>query len=135
MCDFCGCPSIEPFLQLTDQHVTLLTMADAFALSADPLDLDALRITWDDHRTEEREALEPLAAALGIQDAMTIGRELDGAVDRLLAVPEPDGKALRGAVVGHVDGYEYEVFSQLVMASDPSELEAAARRAAAVRVG
>jgi hypothetical protein len=121
-------------MQLTDQHVTLLMLADAFVLSGDPLDLDALRITWDDHRAEEREGLELLAAALGIQDAVLIGRVLDVAVEALLALDAADPKELRGAVAGHVDGYEYEVFSQLVMAADPSEMEGAARRARAVRV-
>lgn len=133
MCDFCGCPAIEPFMQLTDEHVTLLTMADAFGASGDPLDLDALRVSWEDHRTEERAALEPIAEAIGLHDALAIGRDADAAPDELLSTDEPNAGSVRRAVAGHIDAYEYEVFPQIVMAADPGEIEAAAARAAGVR--
>jgi hypothetical protein len=135
MCDFCGCPAIDPFSFLTDEHVTLLTMADAYASSLDPRDLDALAVIWADHRAEERMALEPLAEALALHDALALAREADAAVDGFVASPDADAKGLRRAVVGHVDTYEYEVFPQLVMAADPDEIDAAARRAAEARVG
>jgi len=42
---------------------------------------------------------------------------------------------LRGAVRDHIDGWEFEVFPQIVLAADPDELEEAARAAATARAG
>ena len=42
---------------------------------------------------------------------------------------------LPGAVRDHIDGWEFEVFPQIVLAADPDELEEAARAAATARAG
>lgn len=133
MCDFCGCPAIDPFSILTDDHQTLLLLADAFGSSGDPRDLDALRVTWDDHRTQERAATEQLAASLSLDDILEIGHALDAPVDALLGPAEPDARELRFVLAHHVDGYEFEVFPALVLPADQPDLDAAARRAAEAR--
>lgn len=134
MCDFCGCPAIDPFSVLTDDHLTLLAMADAYEASCDPLDLDALRVIWDDHRAQERGATEHLAAALSLDDVIAAGHRIDAPLEALLAHAEPNPRELRFAVTDHVDGYEFEVFPALVLPADRQELEGAARAAAGARV-
>lgn len=133
MCDFCGCPAIEPFSVLTDDHLTLLAMTDAYETSIDPLDLDVLRVIWEDHRAQERGATEHLAGVLSLEDVVATGRGIDAALEALLALPEPDPLQLRFAMTDHVDGYEFEVFPALVLPADRSELEGAARAAARAR--
>jgi hypothetical protein len=115
VCDFCGCPAIDPFAVLTDDHQTLLAMAEAYEASGDPRDLDALRVIWDDHRAQERGATSHLAAALALEDVLTIGRGIDAPLDALLALAGPNGRELRFAVTDHVDGYEFEMFPALVL--------------------
>lgn len=135
MCDFCGCPAIDPFSVLSDDHLTLLAMAEAYEASRGPLDLDALRVIWEDHRAQERRATEHLADALSLEDVVATGRGIDAALEALLALAEPDPRQLRFAMTDHVDGYEFEVFPALVMPADQTELEEAARAAAGARVG
>jgi hypothetical protein len=134
VCDFCGCPAIDPFAVLTDDHQTLLAMAEAYEASGDPRDLDALRVIRDDHRAQERGATSNLAAALPLEDVFTIGRGMDAPLDALLAQAGPNGRELRFAVTDHVDGYGFEMFPALVLSADETELEGAARAAAGARV-
>lgn len=125
MCDFCGCPGIEPFATLTDQHVTLMVLAEVLAEGGGAADLEALRVSWDDHRAREG-ALGLLAVRLDLEDVVETAREGDRALDVLLRSPAPDpGTPLR-AVRDHVDAWEFEAFPQLVLAADPDELAAAA---------
>jgi hypothetical protein len=56
-------------------------------------------------------------------------------LETLLGQLDLDGKTLRGAVRDHIDGWEFEVFPQIVLAVDPDELEEAARAAATARAG
>jgi hypothetical protein len=133
VCDFCGCPEIDPFSFLTEEHVTLASLAEAFERGGDLDDLDALAITWDDHRAHERAALEGLAAGLAMGEELELVRPSDEGVETLLAQALPDAKALRLTIVDHADRYEFEVFPHLVLAADDRELEEAAARAAAVR--
>lgn len=133
MCDFCGCPQIDPFSFLTDEHVALAMLAEAFERGGDLADLDALAVTWDDHRAHERVALEGLAAELAMDEDLELVRPSDEAVETLLAQALPDARALRLSVADHADRYEFEVFPHLVLAADDRELADAAARAATVR--
>lgn len=133
MCDFCGCPQIDPFSFLTDEHVTLAMRAEAFERGGDLADLDALAVTWDDHRVHERAALEDLAVELAMGEDLELVRPGDEAMETLLAQALPDAKALRLAVVDHADRYEFEVFPHLALAADDRELAEATARAATVR--
>ncbi|MGE5461450.1 MAG: hypothetical protein ACM3WR_12635 [Solirubrobacterales bacterium] len=133
MCDFCGCPEVDPFSFLTDEHVTLARLAESFERGGDLDDLDTLAITWDDHRAHERAALEDLAAGLAMGEELELVRPSDEAAETLLAQALPDAKTLRFAIVDHADRYEFEVFPHLVLAADDRELAEAAERAAAVR--
>lgn len=74
VCDFCGCPTIDPFSYLTDQHLTLLAVAEAYEESGDPLDLEAVSITWQDHLAAERPAVEHLGRALDLEEVLDRGR-------------------------------------------------------------
>lgn len=132
MCDFCGCPVIEPFASLTDDHATLEVLAELFDEGADPLDLEALRVSWEDHRATQA-AVHSLARSLDLTEALEAGAGEDARLDALLAEPAPDGLALRRAVQGHIESWEFEVFPQLVLAADPDELKEAARGAAMAR--
>lgn len=125
MCDFCGCPAIEPFATLTDQHVTLGVLAEVLAEGGGPADLEALRVSWDDHRAQEA-ALGPLAARLDLEDVVEAARRGDRALEALLRTPAPDPGALLRAVHDHVDAWEFEVFPHLVLAADPDDLTSAA---------
>jgi hypothetical protein len=80
VCDFCGCPHIEPFATLIEDHATLETLAELFAEGRDGLDLEA-----------------------------------------------------RGSVRDHVDGWEFEVFPQIVLEADADELEDTSRAVAVAR--
>lgn len=124
MCDFCGCPAIEPFATLTDQHVTLVVLAEALAEGGGPADLEALRVSWDDHRAQEA-ALGPLAVRLDLEDVVDAARRGDGALEELLRDPAPEPGALLRAVRDHVDAWEFQVFPQLVLAADPDDLAGA----------
>lgn len=132
MCDFCGCPAIDPFSVLTDDHLTLLATG-CLPDVLDPLDLDALRVIWEDHRAQEGGATEHLAGVLSLEDVVATGRGIDAGLEALLALPEPDPRQLRFAMTDHVDGYEFEVFPALVLPADRSDLEGAARAAAGAR--
>ncbi len=125
MCDFCGCPAIEPFASLTDQHVTLVVLAEALAEGGGPADLEALRVSWDDHRAQEA-SLRPLAARLDLEDVLEAGWRGDRALEEHLRAATPDPGALVRAVRDHVDAWEFEVFPQLVLAADPGDLAGAA---------
>jgi hypothetical protein len=124
VCDFCGCPAIEPFATLTDQHATLVVLAEALAEGGGPADLEALRVSWDDHRARE-DGLGPLAVRLDLGDVVEAARRRDGALEELLRDPAPDPLALLRAVRDHVDGWEFEVFPQLVLSADPDDLTGA----------
>ncbi len=126
MCDFCGCPEIEPFATLTDDHVTLDVLAELFDECADPLDLEALRVSWEDHRATQG-ALHSLAQSLDLTEVLEAAAGEDVRLDALLAEAAPDGPALRRAIRGHSEAWEFEVFPQLVLSADPDELEEAAR--------
>jgi hypothetical protein len=53
VCDFCGCPEIEPFAMLTEDHATLDVLARLFAEGGHALDLEVLRVSWEDHRATQ----------------------------------------------------------------------------------
>lgn len=125
MCDFCGCPAIPPFDRLTDDHLTLAAVADAYAGSRDELDLDALRVTWEDHVRVERPAVAYLARELDLEDLLELGRELDARVETALATG--DAAALPRAVAEHAEGYEFEIYSALVLQAADEDLAEAAR--------
>ncbi|HXF35821.1 MAG TPA: hypothetical protein VNO17_01400 [Actinomycetota bacterium] len=121
MCDFCGCPAIEPFATLTDEHVTLLVLAEALVAGGGSADLEALRVSWDDHRARGA-PLDALAAGLELEDVVAAARRVDRALEELLGMPAPDPRALLRAVRDHVDAWEFEVFPQLVLSADPDDL-------------
>jgi hypothetical protein len=128
MCDFCGCPTIPPFDRLTDDHLTLTAVAEAYEQSRDALDLEALRITWADHVAAERPAVAYLAKELDLEDLLEIGRELDARVEAALAT---GGAAeIVRAVADHAEGYEFEIYSALVLQAADEDLAEAARCAA-----
>ncbi|HXF74442.1 MAG TPA: hypothetical protein VNO79_17805 [Actinomycetota bacterium] len=129
MCDFCGCPAIEPFATLTDQHVTLVVLAEVLVDGGGPADLDALRVSWEDHRAVEA-TLGPLAAHLDLEEVVEAARRGDRRLEALLDAPAPDPGDLLRAVRDHLDAWEFEVFPQLVLSADPEELAAAASEAA-----
>lgn len=104
MCDFCGCRAIEPFASLTDDHATLEVLAELFDEGADPLDLEALRVSWEDHRATQA-AVHSLARSLDLTEALEAGAGEDARLDALLAEPAPDGLALRRAVQGHIESW------------------------------
>ncbi len=133
MCDVCGCPELEPFRTLVDDHEALLMLADAYERSGDEADLEALRVVWEDHRRTERVALEGLAGALGMREELSLGAETDEALERVLALAAPDGAALRRTMSDHADAYEYDAFPHLVFAADDRDLEAAAERVDGLR--
>ncbi len=123
MCDFCGCPTIPPFDRLTDDHLTLAAVADAYAATGDERDLDALRITWADHLAMERAAVAYLARELDLEEVVETGRELDARVGSALATG--DARELVRALADHVEGYEFEIYPPLVLqAADEDLLEA-----------
>lgn len=128
MCDFCGCPAIPPFDRLTDDHLTLAAVADAYAASGDELDLDALRISWGDHVAAERPAVAYLARELDLEELSEVGRGLDDRVEAALAAG--DGTALVRAVADHAEGYEFEIYPALVLQAAEEDLAEAARCAA-----
>lgn len=134
MCDFCGCPDTEPFAMLTEDHSTLGTLAELFAEVGDALDLEAMRVSWEDHRATQA-AVRSLARSLGLHELVEAATHRDEVLEALLRRPAPDGKTLRGAVRDHVDGWEFEVFPQIVLAADKDELAEAARAAAIARGG
>jgi len=131
MCDFCGCPTIDPFSYLTDEHLTLAAVAEAYEESGDPLDLDALRITWEDHVAAERPATQHLAKVLDLEDLLEVGRELDARV--AAALDSGDAAALRRALTDHAEGYEFEIYSALVLQAADDDLAEAAALAAGTR--
>lgn len=131
MCDFCGCPTIDPFSYLTDEHLTLVAVAEAYEESGDPLDLDALRIAWEDHVAAERPAVGHLAKTLDLEEVLEVGRELDARVEE--ALRSGDGSTLRRAVSDHAEGYEFEVYSALVLQAADEDLAEAAAFAAGAR--
>ena len=131
MCDFCGCPTIDPFSYLTDEHLTLVAVAEAYEETGDPLDLDALRIAWEDHVAAERPAVEHLAKVLDLEEVLEVGRELDARVEE--ALRSGDGSPLRRAVADHAEGYEFEVYSALVLQAADEDLAEAAAFAAGAR--
>ncbi len=125
MCDFCGCPATEPFATLTDQHVTLVVLAEALVEGGGPADLEALRVSWEDHRAAEA-VLGPLAARLDLEGVVEAARQGDRRLEALLGAPAPDPGELLRAVRDHVDAWEFEVFPQLFLSADPEELAGAA---------
>lgn len=133
MCDFCGCPTIPPFDRLTDDHLTLATVADAYAVTGDERDLDAVRISWQDHVAAERSAVTYLARELDLGELLEVGRELDGRVEAALG--SGDAAELVRAVAAHAEGYEFEIYSALVLQAADEDLAEAARRAAGAGVG
>lgn len=132
MCDFCGCPSIEPFATLTEDHSTMEVLAELFDRNGESIDLGAVRVTWDDHRAAEA-VLEELARRIDLIDVLGIGREQDAGVDSLLSEAAPDAGALLAAIRDHVDTWEFDVFPQLVLSADLEELQETARLAEATR--
>lgn len=131
MCDFCGCPAIDPFSSLTDEHLTLVAVAEAYEETGDPLDLDALRIAWGDHVVAERPAVERLAKILDLEEVLEVGRELDARVEEALRTE--DAAALRRTVMDHAEGYEFEVYPALVLQAADDDLAEAAAVAADAR--
>jgi hypothetical protein len=133
MCEYCGCPDIEPFAMLTDDHATLDLLAELYAGGGNPLDLEAIRVSWEDHLATQF-ALRSLAKELGLDDVIHgEARRPDETVGALLSEPSPDGRALWGAIRGHIEAWEFEVFPRIVLSADPDELEEAAGRTASTR--
>lgn len=132
MCDFCGCPGIEPFATLTEDHGALEALAELFLRNGAVADLEALRVVWADHRRTES-ALGRLAQTLGLPEVLSAGIREDAQVDEVLGRHSPDAGAVWKAIRGHVETWEFEVFPQLVLSAGPDELEAAARSAAGER--
>lgn len=132
MCDFCGCPQIEPFATLTDEHVTLDVLAEVLESSGDERDLDALRVTWDDHLAAQA-GVRSLAEQLGLDRRIAVERDADTRLGALLAKSAPDPRELRRSIRAHVDAWEFEVFPQVVLIADPAELQEAAERTVSVR--
>jgi hypothetical protein len=133
MCKYCGCPEIEPFATLTDEHATLDLLAELYAGGGSSLDLEAIRVSWEDHLASQS-AVRSLARSLDLEDV--IDREAqrpDESLNALLARPVPNGHALWGAIRGHIEAWEFDVFPRVVLSADPAELAEAARDAAAAR--
>jgi hypothetical protein len=127
MCDFCGCPLVEPFATLTAEHGVMLDLAEG-VLRGDPIAFEDLRGLWDEHASRERAALSPLGSVLGLPDVVEAREPDDRALDTMLALPPHDARAIRGAAWDHVDAWEFEVFPHLMMAATEDELEAADAR-------
>lgn len=125
MCDFCGCPAMEPFATLTEEHDRLLMAAERFA-SGNLAELDAFRESWREHRAREHEALQSLVAATGLEMLMTTVEHVDTAMDTILGKRSPAGKALKRAMQDHAGNFEFGLFPHLVFAVDPNALSAAA---------
>lgn len=133
MCEYCGCPQIEPFTTLTDGHVTLDLLAELYAGAGNRLDLEAIRVSWEDHRATQA-AVRSLARSLDLEDVLDgEARRPDESVEALLADPAPNGRALWGAIRGHIEAWEFEVFPRIVLSADADELAAAASEAVATR--
>lgn len=132
MCDFCGCPGIEPFAMLTQDHGVLEALAELFLRNGDAADLEALRAAWAVHRTAES-ALGELARTLGLSDVLAAGIREDARVEDVLRQGGPDAGALWRALRSHVEAWEFEVFPHLVLAANSAQLEVAARHAAGDR--
>jgi hypothetical protein len=126
MCDYCGCPRIEPFSTLTIEHEVLRELVPA-ARAGDPTAPTDLRELWSEHLERERAALEPLAASLGLADVLAQPLETDAARSALVGEPSIDERVGR-AVSDHADDWEFEVFPHLVMSAEEEDLRGAARR-------
>jgi hypothetical protein len=125
VCDFCGCPGIEPFATLTIEHEVLRDLVSA-AEAGDPIASVDLRELWREHTERERSALGPLAESLGLADLVAPHARADAARGALIAAPSVDGR-VRRAVSDHADDWEFEAFPHLVMAAEEEDLQAAAQ--------
>lgn len=130
MCDFCGCPQVEPFATLTAEHGVMLDLVEG-VLAGDATAVEDLRDLWREHADRERAALRPLGGLLGLADVVDAREPEDRALDEMLALPAPEARAVRGAVWDHVEAWEFDVFPHLMMAATTDELAAADARGTA----